>query len=90
MKIKKMKVKYNHLCRKPHFGKYLNPLKWHRNGFVFKICVWISVFRRKKQFENSILSSQDIKQKPSLIFLGHPVESSLVLISSCPTTTHQD
>ena len=32
------------------FVKYLSPLKKHRNGSVFKICVWISVFRRKKRF----------------------------------------
>ena len=37
------------------FRKYLGPLKSHRNGFVFKICVWIPVFRGKTQFENLIL-----------------------------------
>ena len=34
----------------------------------------------KKQFENLILGCQDIKQKPSLIFLGHPVELRTVRI----------
>ena len=36
--------------------------------------VWISVFRRKKRFENPIIGCRDIKQKPSLICLGHPVK----------------
>ena len=52
------------------FCKYLSPRKLHRNGFVFKICIWISVFWRRKQFENLILSCWDIKQKPSLILFG--------------------
>ena len=52
------------------FCKYLGPLILHRNGFVFKICIWISVFRRKKRIKNPILGCQDIKQKSSLIFLG--------------------
>ena len=52
--------------------KYLNPLKLHRNGFVFKICVWISVFRVKKLFKNPIFGCRDIRQKPSLIFFGTP------------------
>ena len=34
--------------------------------------VWISVFRRKKRFENPIIGCRDIKQKPSLIFFGTP------------------
>ena len=38
----------------------------HRYGYVFKICVWISVFKRKKQFENWIFGCRDIKQKSSL------------------------
>ena len=58
------------------FCKYLGPQISHRNGFVFKICVWISVFRRKKRFKNPILGYRDIKQKPSLIFFVNqtPVE----------------
>ena len=40
-------------------------LKLHKNNFVFKICVWISVFRRKKRFENPIIGCRDIKQKSS-------------------------
>ena len=56
------------------FRKYLGPLKSHRNGFVFKICEWILVFwRKKKRFENPTLGCRDIRQKPSLIFLGHRV-----------------
>ena len=44
------------------FCKYLGPLLSHRNGFVCEMCMWISVFRRKKLFENRILGSRDIKQ----------------------------
>ena len=50
------------------FNKYFSPLVSHRIGLVFKICVWISVFRRKKLFKNPILSCRDINQNPSLIF----------------------
>ena len=58
------------------FCKYLGPLISHRNGFVLKICIYILVFRRQKWFENPILGSGDIKQKPSLFFLWHPVQHS--------------
>ena len=40
------------------FGKYLGCLKSYRIGSVFKIWVWISVFRRKKQFVNPLLGSK--------------------------------
>ena len=42
------------------FCKFLSPLKSHRNGFVFKIYIWISVFRRKKRFENPMLGCREI------------------------------
>ena len=58
------------------FCKYLSPRKLHRNGFIFKIFVWISVFGRKYRFENPILGCRDIKRTRSLIFLGHPVLTS--------------
>ena len=54
------------------FYKYLSLQKSNRNGYVFKICVWISVCRRKKQFENLILGCQDIKKKRSFIFFETP------------------
>ena len=60
------------------FSKYLRTLKSHRNGFVFKICIWISVFRRKKRFENPIFGCRDIKQTPSLIFFGTPCRSQIL------------
>ena len=43
------------------FCKYLSPLTSHRNGFVFKIWVWISV-QEKKLKENPILGCRNIKQ----------------------------
>ena len=46
------------------FGKYLDPL--NRTEMVL-------YEGKKKQFENPIIGSQNIKQKPSLIFLEHPV-----------------
>ena len=33
------------------YRKYIGPLKLHRNCFVFKICRWISAFRREKYIE---------------------------------------
>ena len=44
------------------FCKYLSPLISHRNGSVFKIFTWISVFRRKKRVRNPFLSSWDIQK----------------------------
>ena len=67
------------------FHKYLTEMVLNSN-----LHMDLSFQEKKKLFEDPTLGCQDIKQKPSLIFLGHPVESSLVLISSCPTTTHQD
>ena len=32
------------------FCNYLGPLLSHRNGFVCKMCVWILVFRREKNY----------------------------------------
>ena len=40
------------------FGKYLGCQKSYRISSVFKICVWISVFRRKKQFVNPLHGSK--------------------------------
>ena len=37
------------------FYQYLSLQKLHRNGYVLKIYVWISVFRRKKLFDNPVL-----------------------------------
>ena len=54
------------------FCKYLSPRKSHRNGFIFNIFVWISIFRRKKRFGNPILGCRDIKRTRSLIFFGTP------------------
>ena len=34
------------------YHKYLGRIKSDRNGFVFKICIWISVFRRKSLSKN--------------------------------------
>ena len=67
------------------FCEYLGSLRLHKNGFVFKICVWISVFRRKKRFKNPILDCQDIKQKPSLIFFGTPCRATCELLDLVPS-----
>ena len=42
------------------FCKFLSPLTMNRNGFVFEIYIWISVFSKKKQFENPMLGCQKI------------------------------
>ena len=65
--------------------KYLSPLISHRNGSVFKIYIWILVFRRKKQFRNLFLGSRNIKQIQKVYFLRHPVVSRTHLVSR----THQ-
>ena len=44
------------------FCKYLSPLISHINGSVFRIYIWISVFRRKKWSINPFLGSWDIEQ----------------------------
>ena len=58
------------------FGKYLGCLKSYRIGSVFKICVWISVFRRKKQFVNPLYGSKVTKilliQENSGVFFETP------------------
>ena len=63
----------NHLIQIPIlFCKYLSPQKLHGNGFVFKICIWISIFRRKKLFENQIFGCWDIMQTKLLILFDTP------------------
>ena len=58
------------------FCKYLSPLKSHKIGSVFKIYIWISVFREKKRFRNLFIDSGDIKQTNILtLFLKRPVVS---------------
>ena len=37
------------------FCKHLSPLKEHKVGSVFKIYIWISVFRRKNSLEINLL-----------------------------------
>ena len=51
------------------FRKYLSPHKSQRNGSVFKICVWISVFRRKKRFVNPFIGCRDMKQTRGFIVM---------------------
>ena len=56
------------------FCKFLSPLKSRRNGFVFKIYIWISVFSRKKRCENSMLGCREIfKINTAPFFFKHPV-----------------
>ena len=66
---------HNNLIKNPIlFCKFVSSLKSHRNGFVFKICVWISVSRRKKPFKNPILGCRDIcKINNAPFFFKHPV-----------------
>ena len=65
------------------FCKYLGPVISYRNSFVFKICIWISVFRRKKKkFGNPIFGCRDIKQKRSLNFSGQKAEWGVKLFNS--------
>ena len=54
------------------FCTYLSPLISHRNGSVCRIYMWISVFRRNKQFRNPFLGSEDIEQIQKVHFFGTP------------------
>ena len=50
-KLNYLSFDQNHLIKNPIlFCKYLTPQKLHRNGFVFKILVWIWIFKRKNNF----------------------------------------
>ena len=52
----------NHLIKNPIlFRKYLSPKKLLKKVWAFNTSVWISVFRRKKRFENQIFGCWDIK-----------------------------
>ena len=58
------------------FCKYLSPLISHINCSVFRIYIWISVFRRKKWSRNPFLGSWDIEQIQKInFFLGSPVHT---------------
>ena len=65
------------------FSKYLRTLKSHRNGFVFKICVWISVFRRKKRLVNPLHYHQVtailVIQENSGVFFETPCSNLIYL-----------
>ena len=58
------------------FCRYLGHLKSYRIGFVFKRCVWISVFRRKKRFVNQLHRPQVttilVMEIHSCVFFGTP------------------
>ena len=71
------------------FCQYLDPPIPHRNGLVFKICVWILVFRRKKWIKNLVLSCREIKQKPNLILFGTPCIDQLYVSARSTSLTHQ-
>ena len=52
---------HNNLFKNPIlFCKFLSPLKLYRNGFVFKIHIWISSFSTKKRDENLMLGCRDM------------------------------
>ena len=59
------------------FWKYLSPLDLHRNGSIFKIFIWTSVFRRTKRFVNLFLGCWDIQQtikyRNYTFFMRHPL-----------------
>ena len=66
------------------FCKYLSPLKSHKIGSVFKIYIWISVFREKKRFRNLFIGSGDIKQTNIwTFFLKRPVGSGYLGCNHC-------
>ena len=58
-KLNNFSVDHNNILIKDPilFCMFLSSLKLHRNGFVFKICVWISVFRRKNIAKRNMSSA---------------------------------
>ena len=66
---------HNHLIKNSILiCKFLSPLKLHRNGVVFKIYVWISVFRRKKTiWKSDTWLPRYLLNKHWTIFFKHPV-----------------
>ena len=72
------------------FCRYLGYLKTYRIVSVFKICVWISVFRRKKRLVNPLHYHQVtailVIQENSGLFFETPciqlVKASIYLVSS--------
>ena len=65
---------HKHLIKYPIlFSKYLGPLKLYKNGFAFKICVWISAFRRKR---DTWLPRYQAKSQSNSF--GHPVNDNCI------------
>ena len=56
------------------------PPKIAQKNFLFKICIQISVFRRKKAFENPIHGCREICKINTNIFSKHPVAIHQLLI----------
>ena len=64
----------NNLIKNPiFFNKFLTPQLSHRNGFVFKIYVWISVFTKKNHLKIRHLVAEVLSKHGVSFFLGHPV-----------------
>ena len=56
------------------FKKYKNRLRLlARNGFVFKIRVWISIFKRKNNLKIRYLVAEILSKNGVSFSLGHPV-----------------
>ena len=75
------------------FYKYLGPLLSQRNCSVCKMFVWISVFRRKKLYENRILGCREALEPRVLKLEGSSfgVRPSIYVwgaIKKCPTSSH--
>ena len=73
MKIRKIWVYYNRLCQKLNFVSWLSqPHKFAQEGFCIQNLRMYLSFRETKTIWKSD-TWLDMKQKNSLIFLGHPV-----------------
>ena len=58
------------------FSNISSPYVWHRNGFVLKIYVWISIFRRKKTIWKSDIWLLRYKENKAAHFFYTPCSSS--------------
>ena len=67
--------KYEYICFRIafFFGEYVSPWISQRNGFIFKIDVWISVFRRKNELKIRYLVVEIFSKQSGSFFLIHPV-----------------
>ena len=73
LKLEIIKVCHNRIFQTPHFvWQIFRSPEIAQKWFVFKISIWISVSRRRKQFVNPFFGYRDISQTRWLIYYYTP------------------